>query len=277
MCLLIVVTGCQAEKVTQLEETSKQKHWGVTHVVKNEHEPGEKKIKVAVLDSGIADIDELRHAISYSYNTFNDEEETNDEYGHGTMIASIIAAKAKDVSVNTNVELLDIQVLNEKGQGNVESVVKGIHKAIEQHVDIINLSIGFSNDHSALQEAVQAAIQQGIVVVASTGNTVGNATDYPAQYEGVLSVSAVDENNERYLYAGKGKVDIVAPGVDVPVINAESTVEFQSGTSFATAYATGILSLYMEKGEVIDESFLKQKTKKIGELETYGLGLLTYE
>ncbi|UOE58891.1 S8 family serine peptidase [Priestia filamentosa] len=279
--IFILVVGCSKEKTASKEKGGdKDKSWGINHVIDKNHNPSEQKIKISILDSGISKIDELKNSIVYSYNTFDDTEKTNDKYGHGTMIASIIASQTKNskkVSLNPNVKIFDIQVLDEEGKGSVESVVEGINKSIEKNVDIINLSIGFSNNNIELQKAVNRAIKKGIIVVASTGNTLGYSTDYPAKYEEVISVSAIDRENHIYNHAGKGKVDFVAPGVDIPVINNRSQLDYQSGTSFSTAYISGIISLYLEDKQDVNLKFLEKKSKKLGKAETYGHGLLIYK
>lgn len=280
MIMVSVLIGCNAEKESNEEKKVEEKDWAINHIVINkDHKQGKRKVKIAILDSGISKINELKDSIIYSYNTIDGSEVTNDVYGHGTMVASLIASqstKFENISLNPHVEILDIQVLNDKGQGNIESVVEGINKAIEKNVDIINLSIGFSNDSIKLKEVVDKAMAKGINVVASTGNTLGYSTDYPAKYNGVISVSAIDKENSIYIHAGKGKVDVVAPGVDIPVINGKSQLDYQSGTSFATAYVSGIISLYLEDGESIDRNFLKNKSTELGNSKTYGIGLLTY-
>lgn len=275
-----ILTACTST-LSNREDAFNNKNWAINHVILNkEHTPSGKKIKIAILDSGITKTKELESSIIYSYNTFDDTEVTDDKYGHGTMIASVIAAESNNsikVGVNSNVEILDIQVLDEKGIGSKESVVKGIYKAIEKNVDVINLSIGFSNNNSDLEEVIKMAIDKGIIVVASSGNTMGSHTDYPAKYKDVISVSAIDNNNKKYIHAGSGKIDFVAPGVDIPVIDKTSKLSYQSGTSFAAAFFTGIVSLYLKDGETIEYKFLQEKSTKLGEDFIYGNGLLKYK
>ncbi|MFH3733187.1 S8 family serine peptidase, partial [Acinetobacter baumannii] len=103
--------------------------------------------------------------------------------------------------------------------GKIADIISGINWSVEQGVDIINLSFGFSKDDPKLREAIRNASNKGIIIIAATGNTIGLSTDYPAKYPEVLSISAIDKDMKLYAYAGQGKVDFVAPGVDVPVLN----------------------------------------------------------
>ena len=268
----ILLIGCSGSK----------ENWAISEMLVESHQFTDKKVKIAVLDSGIAKIDPLKKSIIYSYNTFNATEKTDDQYGHGTIVASLIAGKSdeytyKDIGLNPNAEILDIQVLDEKGVGKVENVVNGINKAIEEKADIINFSSGFMKDYPELREVTQKATTQGIIVIASAGNMLGKQVDYPAQYDNVISVSAVDQELKKYVFANTGKVDFVAPGVEIPAINNKSELTFESGTSFSTAYISALVSLYLEKGETITLEFLKEKADKLGDFKEYGYGILKYE
>lgn len=107
--------------------------------------------------------------------------------------------------------------------------------------DVINLSLaGPEND--VLRAAVANAVQQGVELVASVGNTSGGARAYPAAYPEVISVTAVDGRKDVYRYANSGPfVDFAAPGVAVP-IPGEDAVQM-SGTSFAAPAITAAVAM----------------------------------
>ena len=105
-------------------------------------EDGDKKIKIAILDSGINKRHFAKNRITKSYNVITNENKTNDEFDHGTKIASIIIDEK--IGINTNVEIFDIQVINNKGQITTNNVCDGISKAIEYEADVINMSLGFN-------------------------------------------------------------------------------------------------------------------------------------
>lgn len=274
--------GC-TKKVSNkyvISEESCQKNWAVCtlfpeRVIKI---AGSKTVKVAVLDSGInQDIKGLKGQVKKSYNALNNTFETEAILDHGTMIASIIAStKSRNnvVGINPAVELYDVQVLNGKGSGKIADIISGINWSVEQGVDIINLSFGFSKDDPKLREAIRNASNKGIIIIAATGNTIGLSTDYPAKYPEVLSISAIDKDMKLYAYAGQGKVDFVAPGVDVPVLNILGEVEMQSGTSYATAYITGIVSILLQNGSKDIEKDLRFGAIKLGAKEKFGMGLV---
>lgn len=197
------------------------------------------------------------------------------------MIASIIASTSFEkipIGINNQIELYDVQVLDEMGLGDIEHTISGIKWAIENKVDIINMSYGFSKNDPLFHEVIQRAQDAGIILVAASGNTIGFSTDYPAKYKEVLSISAIDKQKDIFLYAGKGKVDYVAPGVDVPVLYENGKIDEKTGTSFATAYATGIISLLKKtlNNEEISE-YLNSHAIELGPTSTYGKRLIQYK
>lgn len=237
-------------------------------------------IKIAILDSGINDeLTILKNRVTDSYNTLTNSTDTEDLFGHGTMVAGVIAAEKNEgtvMGVNPSVDLYDVQVLNDKGGGQVSDVVEGIEWSVKKGVDIINLSFGFSKDEPELKDAINLALENNIIVVASAGNTLGLSTDYPAKYDGVISVSAIDSELNKYIFAGAGKIDFVAPGVDVPVYNHLGKVEKQSGTSIATAYTSGLVSILLQnkKNKRNIDVELKQTAKELGSAQKYGKGII---
>ncbi len=260
------------------------KNWAICMVIPLEIEQPTSKnpVKVAILDSGISrSIPQLETRIVKSFNAIENSSEVNPLNDHGTMIASIIAFtsyKKNAIGINNQIELYDVQVLDETGSGIIEHTISGINWAIEEKVDIITMSYGFSKDNPLFHEVIRAAQEEGILLVAASGNTIGLSTDYPAKYKEVLSISAIDDQKEIFLYAGKGKVDYVAPGVNVPVLNIKGEIGYETGTSFATAYATGIISLLktkMRNEEIIE--YLNINSIKLGATSTYGKGLIQYK
>lgn len=142
-------------------------------------------------------------------------------------------------------------------------------------MDIINISFGFEKDSELLKSAINEAISQGIIIVASAGNTLGLYTEYPAKYPNVLSISAIDKNLKYYSLAATGKVDFVAPGVDIPIIGKINGRKIVSGTSFATAYASAIIGYHISMSN--NTNILSSKiigVKNLGNEKHYGNGLI---
>jgi subtilisin family serine protease len=270
--LLCLFRGYESPHNAFSKEDCKQ-NWAICLIHNGSYvENKSPNVKIAILDSGInSQLDILKGKVKESYNAIDDAIFTKDEFGHGTMIASIIASNPNPhtiIGVNPNVELYDVQVLNNKGTGKIEHIVKGINWSIEKNVDIINLSFGFSKDDPRLRKVINLALSKNIIIVASAGNTLGLSTDFPAKYDGVYSISAIDKDLNRYKLAAKGKIDYVTPGVNVPVINHMGERIIESGTSFATAYATGIMSLGLA------DTNIEITTKDLHNKDIFGEGLL---
>lgn len=235
-------------------------------------------VKIALIDSGI----EPKKANVTVVETFR-ENVPNDPYGHGTALASIIGAKRSFsnpvMGVFQNTLFYDANVMDENGNVSIADIIAAIEWAIEHQVDIINMSFGIQKDDSAFHEAIKNAYDQNIIIVAAAGNTLGFKADYPASYHEVLSISSVDVNLTKDPVAASGKVDYVSPGVDVKAIKINKMKDKTiSGTSFATAYATGTIARLLGEKKIERSSYfnqLKHYAQPLGEKSEYGNGLLT--
>ncbi|SFD86568.1 Serine protease, subtilisin family [Lentibacillus persicus] len=213
-----------------------------------ELERGSDEITVAVLDSGVdRDHPDLEGRVLPGYDVVNDKPDPTDNLGHGTRVAGIIAANPDSPGItgmDFNVNILPIKVVNADGEIASQDVQKGIYYAIEHGADIINMSLG-ANQYSELEEeAIAAAEEAGITLVAAAGNDGLNRPFYPASYPGVISVSATDKNDERPWFSNYGRyVDIAAPGLSIysTALNGEHTID--DGTSFSAPMISGMSAL----------------------------------
>nr|WP_206529611.1 S8 family peptidase [Brevibacillus sp. SYP-B805] len=166
--------------------------------------------------------------------------------GHGTHVAGTIAAVANQkgiVGVAPDVELYDVQAFGADGNATVADVVAGINWAVEQKMDIINMSFGVSEDNYAMRQAVKRAARAGIVLVASAGNN-GGALEYPAAYREVVAVGAVDKDNHLASFSARGRgLDMVAPGVGIKSTWPGNRYRILDGTSMAAAHVSGMYAL----------------------------------
>ena len=218
-----------------------------------------KKIKIAILDTGIdKEHVSLSGKVKEEINIISPGEKIYDSLGHGTAVAGIIAASNNEIGIAPNSELYSVKVLDENGKGTIENVIKGIEWAIEKDVDIINLSFGFSQDKAELKETIDKAIAKGIIVVASAGNMYGLNVQYPAAYKNVISVAAVDQNQNAASFTARGKIDFTAVGVDVKIIAPNNTLQVNSGTSLAAPYVTGVIALILQNKDI----FPKEQDKE---------------
>jgi len=166
----------------------------------------------------------------------------DDQYGHGTFIASLVLTVAPDARI------LPVRVLDDEGIGTASGVSAGIVWAVEQGASIVNVSIDMPVPSDALKDAIDFAHNRGAIVVAAAGNGAQPDLIFPARLGDVVSVAAVDAAGQGAPFTNFGSgVDFVAPGVDllgaVPVdLNPFGTAHW-SGTSFAAPIVAGCFAL----------------------------------
>lgn len=209
-------------------------------------------MRVAIIDSGIFRHVDFRECIINGKN-FTEEgnsQNTTDNFGHGTHIAGIIH------SVEPNIELLPIKVLDRYGKGDTEDITEGIYYAIDNKSDIINISISFEDEDKEIEKAIELAKNKNITVVCASGNN--KKFEYPAKYG--LSVGSLDQNGNISEFSSKD-CDVYAVGEDVKSTYLNDSYEVLTGTSMATATVTGYLAKKLLEGK--DISVLKEN-KYIG-------------
>lgn len=264
---------------------------------------GSDDVVVAVLDSGL-DIDhpDLAQALwmneqeipgdgldndgnSYvddinGWDFINDIPDPNPKFGgeflvaginHGTLLSGIIAGRGNNklgiTGIAWRARIMPLRVLNNKGGGDVFTVVKAINYAIAKKVRIINLSFIGIDDSSFLRAAVKRAVDAGVIVVAASGNdqsdehgfNLSENPIYPACFnetlKGVISVGSTDPIGQKAQFSPYGHcIDVMAPGTD---IFSTQMVQYEragfdafygggwSGTSLSTAMVSGALALML--------------------------------
>lgn len=245
-----------------------------------------KGVKVAILDSGLNNHPELRtEYIKEGYNSVVPNSQPVDDFGHGTLVTGVISAAPNNnkgfIGVAPDVVIYPVKVLDQYGVGDIEDVVKGIQWCIENDIDIINMSFAVSKDHKILKDKIQSALRAGIIIVASGKNSSGGLVGYPASYDGVISVSAIDQSLEIAETSPKGKVDFSAPGVDIVTTTYDGKYQYLSGNSIAASFTTGIIALILQSNKDADSSniqsilepFIKDLGTK-GHDDVYGKGMI---
>ncbi|MCC7304432.1 S8 family serine peptidase [bacterium] len=208
-------------------------------------------VVVAVIDTGVQlNHPDLVDAIqSGGYDYVDDDAVPEDDNGHGTHVAGIIAATNNSigvVGVAPGAKILPMRVCSTNGGTTSCSsiaIADAIQDSISAGVDIINLSLGGSANE-LIQSAINDATEAGIIVVAAAGNGNSGGCLYPAAYENVVCVGAVTEEDARAPFSNYGiGLDVVAPGVEIESLGLSSTYTTLSGTSMATAYYSGAATL----------------------------------
>ncbi|WP_338788265.1 S8 family serine peptidase [Metabacillus sp. FJAT-53654] len=247
------------------------------------------EVVVAVLDTGLdTKHEDLQGIVAPGgYNFINNSSNIYDLNGHGTAVSGVIAANTNNgkgisgVIGNANVKILPLQIAHSDGVIYQEDVLKAIDYAIEKNVDIMNMSFGGTTSSTIEQEAIKHAVDNGITIVASAGNEGNTKYVYPASYEGVISVGAVDESNSIFTFSNRNdNVDIVADG-SVTSTSVNSTYDQWVGTSFSAPIVSGVVSLYKSLDSTLSPNkisgileYTAVDLGKSGKDSIYGYGLI---
>jgi thermitase len=177
-------------------------------------------IKVAVLDSGVASDNPDINPKVVARGNFSGAATNEDNYGHGTHVAGIVAATANNTmgvaGVCPGCTILAGKVLNDSGIGSSSGLANGINWAVSNGAKVINMSIGVRASRT-LETAVNNAWGKGVVLVAAAGNGGNQTKIYPGAYPNVIAVAATDNNDAKASFStyGASWVDVAAPGVNV--------------------------------------------------------------
>lgn len=202
---------------------------------------------------------------------------------HGTELASVLAdpSRLRDVVIyNANV----VGSAAGADAAGTDALIRGIDWIVSQQVPVANIALA-GPYNKLLDAAVTSATKQGLVIVAAVGNAGPDVPpQYPAAFDGVIAVTAVDANRQLFSNAVRGQhVDIAAPGVDIFVPNGANT-RFVSGTSIATSFVTAWIAadamLIAEPGNKLAQQRLQDASEDLGASgpdPLFGAGLLNAE
>ncbi|MCC8073881.1 MAG: leucine-rich repeat protein [Clostridiales bacterium] len=203
-----------------------------------------------VIDSGV------------NYSSTGSEDSAQQDVGgnyHGSNITSILLDNTTD-----NINIIGYKVLNRDGSGTYSAVALGINKAVEDGVDVINLSLGDDNESELISEAVKNAVAEGIVVVASAGNERDDVSNYyPAAMDEVFTVGAVDYNGNPAFFSNYGEeIDFVAPGYNIELWGnkglSKTEPDYGSGTSFSAPYISAAAAMVLSKNSDLSVEEVKE-------------------
>ncbi|WP_455279183.1 S8 family peptidase [[Eubacterium] cellulosolvens] len=261
----------EIEYITQdlpIKTTQQITPWGIERIgvlpVQAEGNDGS-GINIAILDTGVdTDHPDLSYVFGFDFSDLlMDDADPEDFSGHGTHIAGIIAAQNNDIGVfgiapGANVYIL--KVFTDGGEGRYSSAVEAIEWCIGTYNDAIEgneihiISMSWGSEVNLGDPGIEPWINQaynlGIILVGSAGNE-GNSTGtgdniiYPARYENVIAVSAINQEDQRPSFSSTGPaVELAAPGSNIvsTFIDGYATL---TGTSMSCAHVTGSIALLL--------------------------------
>ncbi|WP_349407374.1 S8 family peptidase [Pseudalkalibacillus sp. SCS-8] len=210
---------------------------------------GNEDVLIAIIDTGI----DLKHPdlskrLVDGYNVLNDSPLPIDDNGHGTHVAGIIASETNNgvgtAGMTWYNRIMPIKAMNADGYGTSFDVAQGIRWAVENGADVINMSLGNYKASKALKEAIDFAYDKNVIMVAASGNENTDQTSYPAAFDNVIGVAAVDLRLNRADFSNYGDyIDVAAPGVDIASTYIKGQYASLSGTSMATPHVAALAGL----------------------------------
>ncbi len=257
---------------------------------------GSREVVVAVLDTGVdynhLDLvtnmwvrpDNVPQYVDPNLGRYNDIQgydananvaDPMDDNGHGTHCAGIIGAEGNNgegiAGINWNVQIMPLKFLGRGGFGSTKDAIEAINYAIDRkqkgvNLRVISASWGSTQNSTALEDAIRAAGENGILFVAAAGN---NGTDndkrphYPSNYNlpNVISVAALDRTDSLASFSNFGikSVHIAAPGREIVSTWLGNAYREASGTSMATPYVSGVAALIVANDPEISVEKLREK------------------
>ncbi|MFC4406387.1 S8 family serine peptidase [Haloarchaeobius iranensis] len=195
----------------------------------------------------------------------------DDDNDHGTHCAGIADAVDNTegvVGVSTQANLWAGKVLDGCGSGSLSAIAAGIEWAADQGFDVASMSLGASSGDQTLQDAVQYAANQGLLMVAAAGNDgpCSDCVGYPAAYPEVIAVSSTASDDSLSDFSSTGpEVELAAPGTDIYSTVPSGYATF-SGTSMACPHVSGAAAQVMATGATASEArtILQDSAEDIG-------------
>lgn len=296
-----VTLSSRADKYEGVKETHPEKGKNLRHndtyfKLQNQYLKGinasalEKKglngegVTIAVIDSGVTP---AQQDLNYSQILDGWDYETNsamsasalvDEDGHGTAVTGILTAKADNgmgtAGFFSKLKVVPLRVIPKKqlDDASSEKVAQAIMDAVDKyHVDVITTSLDVK-DTTALSDAVQHAAAENVLITGASGNSskeANNGSDpyvYPASYDEVISVGAVDLNQKVRASSQKNdKVFVTAPGEHIPVLDLSwnHRCKLADGTSYASPMVAALAVAAKQYAKDNNQEFTLEQFKTL--------------
>lgn len=214
---------------------------------------GRAETVIAVIDSGIdGDHREFLGRVALGgFDHVNEDFDPEDDHSHGSWCSGVIGARANNRFGVSGIawwpSFVPEKVLNASNSGTTVDLADGLRHAARRGADIANMSLIHYPNNTTLESAVLFAYDAGVILIGCNGNDGTPVPNYPGSYDQVLATGWTDSSDTRALSSNfTPGLDVVAPGVSVPTVIFNSSVDGKSnfsGCSAATPNATGVTAL----------------------------------
>ncbi len=206
----------------------------------------EKTGRTGVDDDGNGFVDDI-----YGWDFANNRPNAMDDNSHGTHCSGIIGAERNGVGIvgiSPKVRIMPVKFLNAQGQGDLYAAVGAIRYATRMGARVISNSWGGGGYSALLDQAIQEAVNRGVIITAAAGNSAADndsSPNYPSGYSNVIAVASTDANDDLSSFSnfGANSVFIAAPGSGILSSVPGSRWASYSGTSMATPQVSGAIAL----------------------------------
>jgi hypothetical protein len=248
-----------------------EKVWGGSEAAVNVIGNGGAGVDVAILDSGI-DYNHPDLMGNYKQGGFdfvNNDNDPMDDHYHGTHVAGIVSAMCNQmgvIGVAPEANLHALKVLDSAGGGYASYIISALEWCIDKGIDVANMSLGSYMPSRALQKACDRAYNSGVLLVAAAGNDGSSRVTYPAKYDSVIAVSAIDQLDNPALFSNYGnQIELAAPGVYILSTVPGGGYAYANGTSMAAPHVTGTAALIISGGFAVGANAVRDRLNSSSE------------
>ena len=237
-------------------------------------------VSVYVLDTGIRmSHSEFGNRATNGWDFIDNDGNASDCHGHGTHVAGIIGGNSYGVANNVN--LIGVRIIDCNGATSSAHIVSGLEWVLDKATPpaIVNMSFGGVTSDLAIDNAVNALIQNKISAVAAAGNYNTNACNQtPARVANAITVGSTTSSDIRSGFSNKGScLDLFAPGTNIKSAwkDSNGSHSTMSGTSMAAAFVSGTLALGLQSKPTASPSVARNSlvdAATMGELSSIGSG-----
>lgn len=162
-------------------------------------------------------------------------------FGHGTEVVGVIHLVAPTA------QIMPLKAFHADGTGDLSDIIRAIYYAVQNHVNVINMSFDLTSSSTELTNAINYASSHNVICVASSGNDGSQEVVYPAALKGVMGVASTNDFDQRSSFSNYGNqvVWVAAPGENTVTTYPFGTYSVSSGTSFSSPLVAGTAALIL--------------------------------